>query len=76
MRNDLRRSGYALLGLMIATGLTGLQVLANTALVAPANFPAPRLQSLLDLGPDTATARALSIKGWKTLTVIWTNDRI
>lgn len=68
MRNDFWRSGYALLGLMIATALTGLQVLANTALVAPANFPPPRLQSLLDLAPDTATARALSIKGWKTLT--------
>ncbi|MBC8997677.1 insulinase family protein [Pseudomonas sp. N40(2020)] len=68
MNNGLRKARGVLLGLGIVAGLTGVQTLADTVTVAPANYPAPRLQSLLGPVPVAGTARALSIKGWKTLT--------
>ena len=68
MNECLRRSRGALLGLGLVVGLICSRTLADTAPVAPANFPAPRLQSLLGPAPPAATSRTLDIKGWKTLT--------
>lgn len=68
MNECLRRSRGALLGLGLVMGLVCSRTLADVAIVAPANFPTPRLQSLLAPAPPAATPRTLDIKGWKTLT--------
>lgn len=39
---------------------------AETPPAAPAGFPAPRLQSLLEIDTTQSTPRPLTIKGWKT----------
>ena len=67
--NDCRRRPWrALLGLGLIACLASTRTLADSAIAAPAHPPAPRLQSLQTPALQPATPRALSIKGWKTLT--------
>ncbi|WP_339495460.1 M16 family metallopeptidase [Pseudomonas sp. RA_105y_Pfl2_P56] len=67
--NDYRWPTWvALSGLGLIACLCGARTFADTSIVAPANFPAPRLESLRVPVSDPATPRGLSIKGWKTLT--------
>ncbi|WP_277759712.1 pitrilysin family protein [Pseudomonas sp. A34-9] len=67
MNNRLRYWRGTLLGFGVIAAVTGIQALADTALSASANAPAPRLQSLSGLLPVAAPSRALHIKAWKTL---------